>query len=77
MKIKIWKMKIKIWKVLWLGLVNRQFRRLLKDSIEYALNNYNQVRGDGSSDVLWMVSKYGDKFLGYSWLDQWMQRRKR
>lgn len=52
-------MKINKWKLIWRLLTNKKFTIWFGLVVEYALNNYEEKRGDGASDVLIYDSYYG------------------
>ena len=41
-------------------LFDRKFRLELRDTIRYANSVCDKVRGDGASDVVLFIAKYGD-----------------
>lgn len=49
---------MKIYKIIWLLLTSKRFRRLLEDTIFYAINLENEMRGDKSCDVMLFKSLF-------------------
>jgi len=54
--------KIRWFKFVWL-LLNKKFRIRLRDTIYYGLNNQQEKRGEGASDVLFFEINYADKII--------------
>lgn len=51
-------MKLKKWKLIFRLIFNKKFTNMFTDVILYALNNYSEKRGSGSSDVLFYDIEY-------------------
>lgn len=51
-------------KVIWYIIFSKKFRYMFKNTVLYAINNYDEKRGDGASDVLLFKSYYWNKYQG-------------
>ena len=58
-----WKTRVRWFKLFWLVIFSKRFRRMLKDTILYALNNHREKHGYGASDVVLFSYYYSDRIL--------------